>query len=75
MDGVEWVRYECKWPGPISGLDDKVKLSNPDGLQSGRWDLTILINEQIILKEQVMIEGDWLDWYPPGVIQNCYGLQ
>jgi hypothetical protein len=75
MNGSEWVRYECNWPGPPSGLDDKVKLSNPSGLQSGTWELTILIDEQVVLHEKIVVEGTWNDWYPQGVIPNCYGLK
>jgi hypothetical protein len=75
MKGSEWVRYECSWPGPQTGLEDKVKLANPSGLQSGVWELTILIDKQVMLNETITVEGTWVDWYPQGVIPNCYGLK
>lgn len=67
----EWVRYECAWPGPASGIDT-VSLREPDGLRSGNWEVTISVNGTVLLQEQVMVEGNWSYWYPAGVFNACY---
>src|SRR6266852_3661498 len=36
LDGREWVRYTCKWPGPATGVES-LTLSEPQGLHSGDW--------------------------------------
>ncbi|NIM95683.1 MAG: protein kinase [Anaerolineales bacterium] len=73
MDGREWVRYECPWPGPESGLEEKVTLTEPDGLHSGEWEISISIDGVVLLQEQIWIEGDWDYWYPAGYFDTCYG--
>lgn len=72
MNGHEWVKYVCTWPGPASGMSD-VRLSEPDGLHSGNWTVTIAVNNEVLLQETMVVEGNWTYWYPVGVIYDCFG--
>lgn len=71
VDGREWVRYDCAWPGPQAGADE-ISLSEPDGLRSGIWEVTISINEVVLLREQIVVAGSWTFWAPAGVFNTCY---
>ena len=72
MTGQEWVRYDCTWPGPATGIDN-VTLSEPDGLHSGVWEVTIALDGVVYMREQVIVEGNWTFWSPAGVFGTCYG--
>jgi hypothetical protein len=72
MDGQEWVRYNCTWPGPETGVDT-VTLTEPDGLHSGTWEVTIAIDGVTLLREQIVVEGNWTFWTPAGEFNTCYG--
>lgn len=71
MNGKEWVRYDCIWPGPVSG-EDKVTLREPGGLFSGLWEVTISLDDVILLQENFIVDGNWKYWDPAGVFNNCY---
>lgn len=72
MNGREWVRYECYWPGPESGIED-IKLWDVDGLHSGEWQVTIIIDGVVVMQESIFIQGDWDYWSPAGTFNSCYG--
>jgi hypothetical protein len=72
MDGMEWVRYDCAWPGPPGGRHE-VTLHEPLGLHSGVWRLSISVDGAILLDESVVVEGDVEAWSPAGVFNDCYG--
>ena len=72
QDQGEWVRYQCTWPGPPTGMD-KITLSEPDGLHSGAWEVTIRVNDVVLLREQIVVEGHWDYWFYAGVFTSCYG--
>lgn len=72
MDGREWVRYDCIWPGPETGADE-ITLSEPGGLHSGTWEVTITVNNSVLLREQLVVEGTWDYWFPAGTFNTCYG--
>jgi cytoskeletal protein RodZ len=72
MNGDEWVRYDCSWPSLETGID-QITLSEPGGLHSGTWEVTISINGTVLLREQVVVEGNWSYWSPAGVFNSCYG--
>jgi len=71
-DGVEWVRYNCYWPGPENGVEE-ITLTDPLGLPSGTWNVVININGVEVLNETLEIEGSWNQWTPPGYFNSCYG--
>ena len=71
-NGIEWIRYECIWPGPADGVDN-IAFIEPYGLRSGIWVITITVNGQVLLQKQIEIEGDWDYWDPAGTIYACYG--
>ena len=71
-NGQEWVRYQCLWPGPDSGVDN-VPLTEPAGLRSGVWEVSILLNDEVVAQEQLTITGGWTFWSPAGVFNTCYG--
>lgn len=72
MNDREWVRYECSWLGPQSGIEN-IKLWEVGGLHSGEWQVTIIIDDVIILQESIYIQGDWDYWDPAGYFDQCYG--
>lgn len=72
MDGREWVRYDCIWYGPETGVST-VELKEPDGLHSGTWEVTISVDDKVLLREQIIVEGNWDYWYPAGIIDKCFG--
>jgi tRNA A-37 threonylcarbamoyl transferase component Bud32 len=69
--GNRWIRYSCTWPGPTSGVDS-VSLREPGQLFSGIWELTITVNGQILLREQIVVEGNVTYWAPAGELATCY---
>lgn len=71
-DGVEWVRYDCYWPGPESGIEN-ITLTDPLGLPSGTWALVVTINGVQVLNKTLTINGSWSQWSPPGHFTSCYG--
>ncbi len=70
--GEEWARYECAWPGPETGAD-AITLTEPYGLRSGVWTMTITVGGKLIMKETLEIQGDWDYWDPAGTFNTCYG--
>lgn len=68
----EWVRYECAWPGPASGIEN-LTLSIPGGIHAGTWEVTITIDNTEVLREQITVEGNWDLWDPPESFTTCYG--
>jgi hypothetical protein len=73
--GREWARYDCAWPGPTTGIENQVKITEPNGLHSGVWEMTILINDVVVMKEQIEIQGNWTFWDPAGTFTKCYGIR
>jgi hypothetical protein len=71
-NGVEWVRYQCAWPGKESGLE-QITLTEPNGLPSGTWEVTITIDGVIVLQESLVVQGAWSYWDPAGFFSACYG--
>ena len=72
MNDNEWVRYECIWPGPEAG-SDQVALTEPGGLHSGTWEVSIMVGGKIVMVEQIVVEGNWDYWSSAGVFGTCYG--
>jgi hypothetical protein len=72
LNGVEWARYQCAWPGPQSGLE-QITLTEPNGLASGTWQVTITIDGVIVLQEILVVQGSWSYWDPAGFFSACYG--
>lgn len=68
----EWVRYQCTWPGPTTGMD-AVTLSEPGGLHSGVWEVSITVNEEVLMREQLVVEEEWDYWFWAGIFDSCYG--
>lgn len=68
----EWVRYDCIWPGPSDGTVE-VTLTEPNGLNSGEWEMSIVVDGVVILRESFVVAGDWNAWYPAGVFPTCFG--
>jgi hypothetical protein len=63
MNDEKWVRYYCIWPGPETGKQE-ITLREPGGLHSGTWELSIYVNDHLLLREQIFIEGSWDYWDP-----------
>jgi serine/threonine protein kinase len=72
MNGQTWIKYDCTWPGPASGIDE-VTLKEPGGLHSGTWEVTIAVDGNVLLRERVMVEGNSTYWSPAGTFNSCYG--
>jgi hypothetical protein len=71
MNGKEWVRYSCRWPGPTQG-SELINLTEPKGLSSGIWEMTISINGTVLMREKIQILGEEYDWEPIGEVNRCY---
>ena len=74
-NGQEYVRYDCIWPGPGSGVDDEVVLTHSRGLRAGTWELTIRVEGQTVLQEQITLTGNHDYWRPVGTFNRCYGTR
>lgn len=74
MNGNEWVRYNCAWQGPESGADT-LKLTEPDGLHSGIWEISITLNDVTVFRETITVDGNWNYWYAAGTFNSCYGIR
>jgi hypothetical protein len=72
VSGREWAHYDCVWTGPATGVD-QIILNEPEGLTSGTWEITIKVNQIILLKSSFLIQGGFEFWNPPGNIDKCYG--
>lgn len=72
LDGREWVRYDCFWNGASSGQEDVNPLAEPRGLASGVWEMVIRVDDEILLREEITVEGRWDYWNPAGVYHTCY---
>lgn len=70
VNGEEWVHYDCTWPGPEAGLAE-IELREPGGLYSGAWEVTVSVNDVILLQQQLFVDGDWSFWDPVGTSQTC----
>ena len=75
LEGDEWARYRCTWPGPESGTFNLL-LFESNGLHSGDWVVRVYVNHQLVMEESVHITGD-LDYWDPfkQVINECGGLK
>jgi hypothetical protein len=71
-DMGEWARYECAWPGPENGLFE-ITLTDPQGLRSGEWIVTVLVDGRVLLQESLWIEGNYEHWNPAGYFTACTG--
>jgi len=71
-DGKEWARYSCNWDGPSSGTD-LITLTEPAGLASGKWTMTISVEGIVIAEKTIEIKGNWEYWDPAGEFYTCYG--
>jgi hypothetical protein len=69
-EGQEWVTYRCSWPGPEAGTY-AVVLRDPDGLASGTWEVTVMVDDLVVLQEDIFVEGNWQEWEPVGTFSTC----
>ncbi len=72
MDGREWIKYDCTWTGSENGRES-VKLTEPKGLHSGTWELTVIVDGTVLLNEQITVSGNGDYWDPAGTLNSCYG--
>ncbi len=68
--GQEWVRYQCKWDGPESGVFE-TDIREPAGLRSGEWTMEIHVNGQLVAQESFTVQGNYSYWVPAGTINRC----
>ncbi len=74
-NGETYVHYDCRWPGPTSGIDNNVVLLNTSGLRSGVWELVIRIDDEEVLRESITLTGNFTVWTPVGIFTTCYGTR
>jgi hypothetical protein len=48
-----------------------IKLTEPGGLKSGVWEMTVASNDVVLLKKQITVVGNWNFWDPAGTINAC----
>ena len=68
--GQEWVRYQCKWDGPESGVFE-TDLREPAGFRSGEWTMEIYVNGKLISQNAFTVKGNYSYWEPAGTIYRC----
>lgn len=68
--GQEWVRYQCKWDGPESGVFE-TDLREPAGFRSGEWTMEIYVNGQLVAQNSFTVQGNYTYWDPAGTINRC----
>lgn len=69
-DMGDWIKYDCIWPGPATG-EDQVVLSEPQRFHSGTWEMTISIDDTLLLQETFVVQGNNQEWSPIGTIASC----
>jgi hypothetical protein len=68
--GDEWIKYTCAWDGPSAGTE-MFKLTEPGGLANGVWEVTITVNDTVMI-ESFELTGTWDFWEPvPNPINKC----
>jgi hypothetical protein len=67
----DWVKYDCIWLGPAAG-EDQVVFTGPQGFHSGTWEMTISIDDALLLQESFVVKGNNQDWSPMGTVSSCY---
>ena len=72
MNGREWIRYTYNWDETSSGVET-IKLTEPKGLASGTWKITVLMDNVPVLTEEIVVVGDWDYWSPGRIINACHG--
>jgi hypothetical protein len=68
--GQEWVRYQCQWDGPESGVFE-INMREPAGLRSGEWTMEIYVDGQLITQNSFTVAGNYTYWDPAGTIDRC----
>jgi serine/threonine protein kinase len=71
-EGLVWAKYDCTWPYSLSGTES-VNFTEPGGIRSGDWTLTVYINGEKLLNENIHVEGNWNYWSTAGDFTTCYG--
>jgi hypothetical protein len=61
--GEEWVRYQCKWDGPESGIFETA-LTEPVGLRSGEWTMEVFVNGKLVTQKSITVQGSYDYWDP-----------
>jgi serine/threonine protein kinase len=70
--GLEWARYECTWTNSSIGTEYRT-FTEPMGIRSGTWTLTVIINGETLLSETIHVQGNWDYWDPAGYFNTCGG--
>jgi serine/threonine protein kinase len=71
--GRVWVQYDCIWPGPSNGTSI-TPITEPDGLASGTWEVTIDVDGQVLITKDIFISGSWTYFTPAGTSNKCFGF-
>ncbi len=71
LNGKEWIRYSCDWDGPVSGTE-VLTFKESKGLDSGIWEITVFVNDEVVLKDEISINGNWEYWDPAGTFYTCH---
>jgi hypothetical protein len=65
-----WMKNDCIWPGPATG-EQEVVVSEPKGFHAGSWEMTITVDDQVVLRELFVVQGANQAWDPPGIVNAC----
>lgn len=72
--GRVWVQYDCTWSDASSGVDS-LSLREPNGLYSTTWEITIVVDDLLLLRQSIVVAGNWTYWTPAGVFNTCHGYK
>lgn len=73
VNGSLWARYDCTWNGSMNGTETRVTLTDPAGLDSGFWTLTIIVDDKVALMQSFEVAGNRHNGDPPLYFTSCYG--
>ncbi len=73
VNGSLWARYDCTWNGSMNGTETRVTLTDPAGLDSGLWTLSIIVDDKVAMLQSFEVSGNRHNGDPPVYFDSCYG--
>lgn len=66
-----WMTYDCTWDRSSAG-QVSTRFYDNGGLAAGRWTVTMEVNDEIVLTEQLVIQGNEQYWDPWPPVYRCF---
>ena len=65
------MTYDCTWDRGSSG-EVSTKFYDNGGLAAGTWTITMEVNDQVVLQENISIGGNENYWAPLAPLYQCF---